>query len=112
MSVLFFLSPLLLGFSLSERNDEALAPAALSPAPVGLKGQRDPFAPQEGVEAMHPSELILEGVVQNGERGFALISGTVIEKGESFGSYKLVEVTEDQAVLTDGENRYLLRMKR
>ena len=89
------------------------APAFVTP---GMSGQprksfysdwgRNPFAFSSAVS----QDFILGGILWDVNKPAAIISGEVVVKGDSVGSYVVVEVQPDRVILNDGKKDTELRL--
>jgi hypothetical protein len=75
-------------------------------------GQRDPFLPlvSSGGALINyesnvsVSEMLLEGVIEDGSGRIAIINGNVVEVGGHIGAYTVLKIEADRVVLDkDGE---------
>ena len=105
----------------------ASVPVPLTPLPAHQEdfvyddhAQRDPFWPlvtAGGAIVTYETnfavaEMILEGVVSDGEGGIAIINGTVVEQGKMFGSYMVEKIDQDKVTLVKDGQVSELRIKR
>lgn len=105
----------------------AAAAAAVSAAPVtevefmyDEHARRDPFWPlvtAGGAIVTYETnfavaEMVLEGVVTDGENGIAIINGTVVESGQRFGMYTIGKIGQDRVTLVKDGQVSELRMKK
>ncbi|MDO8462359.1 MAG: hypothetical protein Q7S98_05825 [Deltaproteobacteria bacterium] len=107
MSVLLLFSFGFMGLSLSERNEEGLS----SPSSFSGNFERNPFAPSGGTEVFDLSEFVVNGVVVGEGKGYALISGNVVAKGEMLGRYTVYDIQKDGVVLKEGEETFTLKLR-
>lgn len=57
-------------------------------------------------------DFILGGILWDVNKPAAIISGEVVAKGDSVGSYVVVEVQPDRVILNDGEKDIELRLEK
>ena len=69
---------------------------------------RNPFVFSSAVS----QEFILGGILWDVNKPAAIISGEVVAKGDSVGSYVVVEVQPDRVILNDGEKDIELRLEK
>jgi hypothetical protein len=83
-------------------------------------GARDPFWPQvtEGGALVNyetnftVSEMTLEGVIEDGSGGLAIINGTVVEMGKHIGQYIVQKIYPDRVILEQDGKTIELRLKK
>jgi hypothetical protein len=80
------------------------------------RGERDPFWPLVTAgnalvnydTTFTVSEMVLEGVIEDGRGGMAIINGTVVEVGKTIGGYVVQKITPNRVVLEkDGQTTEL-----
>lgn len=103
---LFMVSFGLMGLSLSERNEEGLGGPSVSSS-----FERNPFAPTGGTEVFDVSEFVINGIVAGEGKGYALISGNIVAKGESLGRYVVHDIQKDGIILKEGGETFTLKMR-
>jgi hypothetical protein len=69
---------------------------------------RNPFVVSSAVS----QEFILGGILWDVNKPAAIINGEVVAKGDSVGSYVVVEVQPDRVILNDGEKDIELRLEK
>jgi len=83
-------------------------------------GARDPFWPlvTEGGALVNydtnftVSEMTLEGVIEDGRGGLAIINGTVVETGKHIGQYIVQKIRPDGVILEKDGKTIELRLKK
>ncbi len=83
-------------------------------------GQRDPFWPlvSSGGAIINydsnfsASELILEGIIADGQSRIAIINGNIVEEGKKIGFYTVRQILGDHVVLEKDGQSIELRMKK
>ncbi|MBF0388026.1 MAG: hypothetical protein HQL20_09280 [Candidatus Omnitrophica bacterium] len=82
--------------------------------------QRDPFWPlvtAGGAIVTYDTnfavtEMVLEGVVTDGDGGIAIINGNVVEQGRQFGMYTVTRIEQDKVTLVKDGQVSELRIKK
>ncbi len=82
--------------------------------------QRDPFRPlvtASGAVVTYDTsfavaEMVLEGIVSDGDGGIAIINGTVVEQGKLFGQYIVEKIDPDKVILVRDGQPSELRIKK
>ena len=67
---------------------------------------RTPFVFSPGVS----QDIVLGGILWDANRPAAIISGEIVEKGNSIGSFLVVDIQKDHVILSDGEKDVELRL--
>ena len=83
-------------------------------------GQRDPFEPlitakgesRDVVAGGPASELVLEGIILDGQGGQAIVNGEVLEPGKTLGEYTVQKIEPDRVVLMKDGQEIELRLKK
>ncbi|MBF0594209.1 MAG: hypothetical protein HQL22_04510 [Candidatus Omnitrophica bacterium] len=83
-------------------------------------GQRDPFWPlvtAGGAIVTYETnfavtEMVLEGIVSDGDGGIAIINGTVVEQGKQYGMYTVEKIDPDKVILVKDGQTSELRIKK
>ncbi len=113
--VLFFLMA-----RASANPTEPVAPASEAEFVYDEHSQRDPFWPLVTAggaivtyeTSFAVAEMVLEGIVSDGEGGIAIINGTVVEQGKLFGMYTVAKIEPDKVTLVKDGQVSELRIKK
>jgi hypothetical protein len=76
-------------------------------------GREDPFLQptEKKISARTGAELVLSGIVSNGERSLAVINDMLVGEGDMIGDKKIIRIGNKGVVIRDGEKEYMLKMK-
>lgn len=85
------------------------------------KGKRDPFVPLvtgktkltaglQGVEL--PSDINLEGIVEDKSGAFAILNGVIVREGEDFGNLKIKKITKTNITVILNDLEYEITLKK
>lgn len=58
------------------------------------------------------SEMMLEGIVSDGQGGVAIINGKVLEQGKAIGGYEVFRIEKDKVILLKDGQESVLRLKK
>lgn len=71
---------------------------------------RNPFA--SGFTVSTSSELTLNGIIWNKARPKAMIGDTMVSKGDTIGSNKVIDIQPKKVILNDGTKDFELNMEK
>ena len=72
--------------------------------------KRNPFA--AGLTASTVKELTLNGIIWNKTKPKAMIGNAIVEKGDTIGANKVVDIQPDRVILNDGTKNFELRIEK
>ena len=73
---------------------------------------RNPFAAVEAGSRSEASGLSLSGIAWEANRPQAVINGRIVGVGDEVAGSRVVEINQDSVVLSDGSNRFVLKLWR
>ncbi|EKD50597.1 MAG: hypothetical protein ACD_62C00492G0003, partial [uncultured bacterium] len=78
---------------------------------IQTAGPRNPFAPGIVEDQSDPTSLVIQGIVVNSQKGYVLVSDQIFTAGDRIGSYTIGEIRPGKVVLTQLEDKFIVRME-
>lgn len=71
---------------------------------------RDPFALKAEEAIAGATELILNGIIWDDKRPYAIINGEIVGKGDKMGEITIMEIRKDSVIIDTGAEKITLSM--
>jgi hypothetical protein len=84
--------------------------------PLKPRWGKDPFMKLEdrggpSLEDLGPTDLVVEGIISNGDRALAIINGGFFREGDIIDEFTIKEILSDRVLLQRGGKSFTLRIQ-